>query len=74
MLPVIWDRRTRTILVVSQWVALALGIFASTANLGPTPVALGLPVLPGSTYSARHRLRSSGSGGPWFWMDRWWSG
>ena len=41
MLPVIWDRRTRTILLLSQWVALALGIFVSTATLGPSPIALG---------------------------------
>jgi signal transduction histidine kinase len=41
MLPVIWDRRTRTILLLSQWAAIALGIFVTAATLGPTPVALG---------------------------------
>lgn len=39
MLPVIWDRRTRTILLLSQWVALALGIIATARGFGP--VALG---------------------------------
>jgi len=39
MLPVIWDRRTRTILLLSQWVALALGIIATAPQFGP--VALG---------------------------------
>ena len=41
MLPVIWDRRTRAILLLSQWVALALGIVATAVQLGPTPVTLG---------------------------------
>jgi signal transduction histidine kinase len=41
MLPVIWDRRTRLVLIISQWVALALGIFASfTVAAGPHPLAL----------------------------------
>ena len=40
MLPVIWDRRTRQVLVASQWVALALGIFVSFAIDGPTPEAI----------------------------------
>ncbi len=40
MLPVIWDRRTRLVLVASQWVALALGIFASFAVEGPDPIAI----------------------------------
>jgi len=40
MLPVIWDRRTRLVLVASQWVALALGIFASFAIEGPNPVTI----------------------------------
>ncbi len=41
MLPVIWDRRTRLALLLSQWVALAIGIFSSFAKLGSTPLALG---------------------------------
>ena len=41
MLPVIWDRRTRLVLVASQWVALALGIFASFATEGPQPITIG---------------------------------
>ena len=40
MLPVIWDRRTRLVLVASQWVALALGIFASFATSGPNPITI----------------------------------
>jgi signal transduction histidine kinase len=40
MLPVIWDRRTRQVLVASQWVALALGIFASFAAEGPNPITI----------------------------------
>ena len=40
MLPVIWDRRTRRILVASQWIALALGIFGSFAVEGPNPVTI----------------------------------
>ena len=40
MLPVIWDRRTRLVLVASQWIALALGIFASFAMDGPSPVTI----------------------------------
>jgi signal transduction histidine kinase len=40
MLPVIWDRRTRLVLVASQWVALALGIFASFAAEGPNPITI----------------------------------
>ena len=40
MLPVIWDRRTRRVLVASQWVALALGIFVSFAVDGPNPITI----------------------------------
>jgi signal transduction histidine kinase len=40
MLPVIWDRRTRLVLVASQWVALALGIFSSFAIDGPNAVTI----------------------------------
>lgn len=40
MLPVIWDRRTRLVLVASQWVALALGIYTSLAVSGPGAVTL----------------------------------
>lgn len=47
MLPVIWDRRTRLVLVASQWVALALGIFTSIAISGPDPEVLGAAGLAG---------------------------
>jgi signal transduction histidine kinase len=40
MLPVIWDRRTRLVLVASQWIALALGIFASFATDGPNGITI----------------------------------
>lgn len=41
MLPVIWDRRTRLALIWSEWIALALGIFATVSVSGPSPVVLG---------------------------------
>ena len=40
MLPVIWDRRTRLVLVISQWIALALAIFSSFAFDGPNPLTI----------------------------------
>ena len=42
MLPGVWNQRTRLILVWAQWIALALGIFASfAAEQGVTPIGLG---------------------------------
>ena len=42
MLPGVWNQRTRLILVWAQWIALALGIFASfAAEQGVTPLVLG---------------------------------
>jgi signal transduction histidine kinase len=41
MLPGHWNRRTRLILIWTQWIALVLAIFASFATAGAVPLTLG---------------------------------